>query len=193
VRTTGGLPARVGVIEVPGVSTFDVTLDGGRVVGRVLEEGNGAPLEGVTVRLAVWRRHHPTYLTAVSGADGRYRIDVPLGGIVNGPARGDGEAEAKAVHFEAKKPGYVRVPVADAGLWSNAWVMGGRETTIDVVMRRAAAIAGTVVGPEGPVAGATIAVDLWDPFAGLVRTSTTSDADGRWRVDGLAEGRARSR
>ena len=191
VKPAGGLAARVAVIEVPSISTYDVRLDGGAMVGRVTSE-DGAPLEGAVVQAAVWRRHHPTYLRATTGADGRYRMDVPLGGIVNGPARGDGEAEAKGIHLTVTKPGWTRVPVADATLWSNPWVLGGAVTTYDVVMRRAATVKGRVLGPDGaPVARAEVTAEVWNDFSGLSRATTTGDDAGAFAFEGLPEGRAR--
>jgi uncharacterized GH25 family protein len=191
VLFAGALPARVGVVSIPSVSRFDVRLDGATLTGRVTDEENGRPIAGARVKAAVWRSHSPTYLTAVTDAEGRYALAAPLGGVLQGPARGEGDAVAKPVNFDVEKEGFVFAPEAAPTPWRNLWVFGGKAAEYDVVMRRAASLSGTVVGPDGPVAGAEVVADVWSPLRGSLPSRVTSDADGRYRFAGLPRGRAR--
>lgn len=187
----GTLPARVGVLSIPSVSRFDIRLDGGTLAGRVTEEGTGRPIEGARVRAAVWRSHSPTYMTAVSDADGRWSVVAPVGGILQGPARGDGDAVSRPVNFDVEKDGYVFAPEASPTPWRNVWVFGEKVASYDVVMRPAASLSGTVTGPDGAVAGAAVVADVWSPLRGSLTQTTVTDASGHYRFGGLAAGRAR--
>lgn len=191
VMLPGNLPARIGVVSIPSVSRFDIRFDGGTIAGRVTEEGTGRPIEGARVRGAVWRRHSPTYLSALTDGDGRYSLAVPLGGILQGPSRGEGEAQALPVHFDVEKEGYVLVPGADPTPWRNPWVLGGGATEVNPVLRPAASLSGVVTGPDGPVAGADVTADVWNPLRGSVPSRTVTDTEGAYRFGGLPEGRAR--
>ncbi len=187
----GALPARLGVVSIPSVRVFDARLDGGVLRGRVTEEGTGRPLAGAVVRAAVWRRHSPTFLAATTDADGRYVLDVPIGGIVHGPARGEGEARSQPVNFDVLLDGYAFAPELCANPWRTLWVLDGDVVDFDLVLRPAAVLAGTVRGPEGPVAGAQIVADVWNGLRGSVASTTTSDESGAYRFGGLPAGRAR--
>ncbi len=55
-----------------------------------------------------------------------------------------------------------------------------------------AEIGGLVLGPDGPVAGATVRVER-HTAAGSVAVDLVTDADGTWKLDGLLGGRFRVR
>ena len=187
----GTLPARLGIVSIPSISRFDARLDGGVLTGVVTDDATGAPVEGARIRAAVWRRHSPTYLSAVSGPDGRYRVAVPLGGILQGPARGEGDARAQPVHFDVEKDGWTYLPERSPKPWRAVFVFGGETIAFDVVLRRAATLSGTVTGPGGVVAGADVVADVWNTLRGSLPQRTTTDAEGRYRFGGLPDGRAR--
>ena len=185
----GGLPCRVGVVEVPAVDRFDIRLDGGTLTGRVTERGTGRSIEGVAIRVAVWRRHSPTILTATTGADGRYTVAVPLSGAIQGPDRGD-RAIARDLYFEARKPGWVMAPATDHRQWSMPLLLSGDSLEWDVELRPAAGLRGVVKGPDGPVPGARVVADVWNEFRGSMIEETTTGADGRYAFDALPAGKA---
>jgi carboxypeptidase family protein len=95
------------------------------------------------------------------------------------------------VHFEVEKEGFAFAPELGATPWRALWVIGGNATQFDLVMRRAASLAGTVTGPDGPVSGAEVVADVWNPVRGSLPSRTTTDATGAFRFGGLPEGRAR--
>ncbi|MEM8883713.1 MAG: sigma-70 family RNA polymerase sigma factor [Planctomycetota bacterium] len=186
----GGLPSRFGVVEVPSVSRFDILLDGGKLFGRVTDE-QGKPVEGAEVRGAFWRRHSPTYLTAHSDADGRYEIHVPIGAYLHPPARGQGDGRSRPVNFTARKEGYVLVPATGRRAWTSAFVLHGAAEEWNLTLRRAATVEGRVQSEAGPVAGAEVELQVWNGFRGLVTHQARTDAEGRYRIDGVEDGFAR--
>ena len=186
----GGLPCRIAVVEVPAVSSFDIRLDGGVLFGRVVDAESGEPLAGAQVRGAFWRRHHPTYMKATTDAQGRYRIPVAYGAYLNPPARGQGDARSRPVHFEVRKDGYVMVPGTDHMQWSSAFVVHGAEIEWNLEMRRGATLEGTVRGPGGAVAGARVRIELWNGFRGLLTREAVTDSAGRYRIPGILDGKA---
>jgi len=190
VVPAGGLACRIAVIEVPAVSVFNIDLDGGMLSGKVTDSASGAPIAGAEVRGAFWRRHHPTYLTALTDAEGSYEIRVPLGAYLNPPARGQGDGRSRPVNFEVRKDGYVMVPSTDRMRWSSAFVLNGAHLTWDLAMRRGATIEGSVRGPEGPVAGARVRIELWNPFRGQLTRETVTDGAGHYAIAGILDGRA---
>jgi beta-lactamase regulating signal transducer with metallopeptidase domain/protocatechuate 3,4-dioxygenase beta subunit len=143
------------------------------VRGRVLHE-DGRPFHGVKVGLSrelygkvafePWRYSSKPPDVLVTDANGRFEIpNVHPGSRI-------------AVYVN--KPGY-------AGAWS-AWtdVKQSMDVTLpDLVLKPATGeIAGRLIDPTGqPVAGAKV----WIP--GFGRIDTTSSADGRFRLRGLAE------
>ncbi len=187
----GSLPCRIGIVSLPSISHFEAVLDGGVLAGRVTEEGTGKPIEGARVRCAVWRRHSPTFLSAISAADGSYRLDVPLGGAVQGPARGEGGAAALPVHFDVEKEGWTYAADVTGTPWRQTFLFGGETIPYDLVMRPAASLSGRVIGPAGPVADAEVTADVWNPLRGSLPQTTRTDAEGRYRFGGVAAGRAR--
>jgi hypothetical protein len=68
----------------------------------------------------------------------------------------------------------------------------GGETTTTIIETGTARLVGTVTGPDGPLAGATVRVDRL--VAGReVRRDVVSGADGRWELRGVPGGRYRVR
>lgn len=191
VLPEGGLPCRIGVVEIPTLDRFDVRLDGGRLFGVVTDAESGDPLPGAQVRAGVWRRHSPTFLTATTDEAGRYEIQVPLGGFVNGPPTGDNQAVATEVHFQVELEGYAMPPQSGVHQWRGDWVIDGRSTRWDVTLSPAAALSGQVTGPDGPVPGADVRIELWHEVLGSIPYTARTDGEGRYRVPGLLPGRAR--
>lgn len=191
VLPEGGLACRIGVVEIPNLSEFDVRLDGGTLTGTVTERGTGRPLAGAVVRAGVWRRHSPTFLSATTDAEGNYTITVPLGGFVNGPPTGEGGATATDVHFQVSLEGYAMPPQSGRHQWQGDWVINGATTQWDVELVQAASMSGQVVGPEGPVAGADVTLELWHDVLGAIPYTARTDGDGRYEVPGVLPGRVR--
>ncbi len=185
-----GLTCRIGVIEIPAVTEFEIRLDGGTLAGTVTDAESGAAIAGADVRAAVWRRHSPTYLSAVTNAQGQYTIHVPLGGAVQGPARGYSQSLSASASLRVLKPGYVLVPGNDRRQWSSPLLLRTDRLEWNFKLRRAATLSGVVAGPDGPLAGVGVTVDVWDEFRGSQLHRVTTNESGRYRVQGLPKGRA---
>ena len=68
----------------------------------------------------------------------------------------------------------------------------GETTTTGPAQVGRARLVGTVTGPDGPVAGATVRVERLTA-SGSVRRDLASGADGRWALEGVPGGRYRVR
>ena len=190
VLPEGATPCRVAVVQVPEVDEMDLVLDGGVLTGRVTAREDGRPLAGAEVRVAVWRRHNATFLSATADADGRYRIDVPLAGLVHPPQRG-GNASSGDVALEVRKPGWVLAPLRGPMAWRAPYVAPGETVTLDLHMDRAAGLHGVVLDGDGlPAAGAVVTARVWDATAGERAFTAETGADGAYRFDGLPTGDA---
>ena len=176
---------RIGKVVVRGVlaaivlcaASPCIAQSSGGVEGTVRGSETGAPLAGVEVALFAtgskdaWR--------ATSGADGRYRIEVPAGQYraytLNGLGRIDEvHPGLPCPHRRCAETGATVITVAS----------GATQPGIDFALDRGGAIAGTVRRTGGtPIAAA---VTVFDASGALVARTTT--ADGSWIVDGLPNG-----
>ncbi|MCB1245983.1 MAG: carboxypeptidase regulatory-like domain-containing protein, partial [Acidimicrobiia bacterium] len=149
----------------PAVSTATIT--------GIVRDTGGNPLSGVDV--LVHSTGFDPATSTVTGIDGRYEVEVPPG--------------TYRIRFEV--PGGRTVWYLNGSTYAEAdpieLTAGEQFAAQDVTIEAGAAIAGHVRGPGGsPVAGATVwgfgPGDLW-----LGRARTTTDTDGRYVLDGLAE------
>ncbi len=136
----------------------------------VLDEATGAPIEAAEVSAAkpsegMWDFANEGERDGKTGSDGHVRL---------------GSLPAGALHVQAEAPDYVsrsEIPVAE------------REAAVTVRLKRGLAISGRVLGPDGsPATGAHIYVG-----GGTLRTwmrpSARCEADGTFRLTGLADGK----
>ncbi len=150
----------------PGGAVALVLWGGGSVVGRVLDAEDGAPIAGASLLARPpdeFDEGGPRWkVVARSDASGAYRLDgVPLGRVA-----------------------LVAVPPAHALLVVQADVVKGREEVRDLYVRRGARVTGRVLVAGRPFPGAR--VETWSrPSAG---PAATTDAEGRYRLEGLAPG-----
>ncbi len=199
VRTAEGVVHEIGTVRVPGVSRLDIRLGGGVTVkGVVLEEGTGKPLPGVRVAAEV-QRGGSVFAglgVAVTGEDGTFRVfDLPPGDI--------------GVLLCARKEGYRSLPpspeqrkLAFQGPVSSGMVLEreirlapgkdegwGRPPAPAPAAGEPAAVEGIVVDSGGaPASGVT--VSIWSSAVPSgVAGSAVSDAEGRFRVEGIPPGR----
>jgi RNA polymerase sigma-70 factor (ECF subfamily) len=186
-----GLPARIGIVEIPAIAEFDIHLDGGTLSGRVTAEGSGAPVEGARVRVAVWRRHHPTWLAGFSDSEGRYSIEVPLAGAVHSPSDADGVQQQRSVNLTVEKEGWVLAPGARPTYGSGSIIAHAQPLEWNFTLRRGASLSGVVRGPDGPVPGAAVTAEVWNAVGGATSALTATDEAGRYRFAALPEGTAR--
>ncbi len=169
-------------LEVADRDVTDVTIDVRhpvRLSGRVIVEGEERPMVGLTVGALPQEPFEP--VRARVGADGRFTLDV-----------------AASCVFRID-----RLPKG----WFLKSVMNGRDDLLDVafapdlirepltliVSQRMATVVGTLEGGDETAAVLLIADDQrrWTPrSSGLVVAEP--DADGRFRVEGLAAGRYRA-
>jgi protocatechuate 3,4-dioxygenase beta subunit len=190
-RPTGFWAARMGGVT-PGAlkAPDDTTLREGRtrltfrqpqgitLVGRVLDE-RGAPLTGAEVSTVSWMGGAAK---AVSDGDGAYRL--PSDGMM-----------WAAVH--AKLPGWVQTKTESPDGAAGEPKLGG-EKRLDIRMRRAGAVSGRVLAPDGqPLPGARVTArvvregdqPMMDPsalFAGAPSSITLGD--GSYVIDGVPAG-----
>jgi RNA polymerase sigma factor (sigma-70 family) len=166
-------------VDAPWSGERDFALDtaeGAAVAGQV-RDGAGAAVAGARVVVAVFAEASgggQVRLLTTAGADGRYVIDgLPAGRIESLAAEAAGFAPA---------PWLVRATPLRAG----------ETTTVDLTLRRAAMIEGRVV-EQGGAAVAEVEVLLSFDAAGGgngsdLRQAVQTDAEGRFRFDGLPEG-----
>ncbi len=157
---------------------------GSAVVGRVVEEGSGLPVEGAHVRRFTrtdrirFDAYEPDwdeapFLEATTGADGWFRLDdVPAGEMRLGAKHAEWRTAVDGPFDVA--PGGARV-----------------ERVIELV--RGGTVTGTLLSATGePRGGETIKLDRFrtrDDKEESVSKSTETGADGRFRFDGLPDGR----
>lgn len=169
----GGVPAQVASVVLPNVAQFDIYLKlGGVLTGRVTQKEGGEPVEGATVRAQGWAMSGVRVAEATTDAEGRYRIDTLLEGIVNG--------------ITVVKPGLVQWQDTQRP-WQQIPVNRGDTVVRDLVMMPAGALGGTVTGPGGPLAGARVTCYSATNWNGA--RSTTTDAEGHYRIEDLPEGK----
>lgn len=167
--------SRTLVLQGGQVRRIDATLGPvSHVFGRVTTP-EGEPLAGVTVsRGLVHDDPNDPEGSDTTDSDGRYRVNSPdglvslvLGGVPGYPAR------------------YHPSPDGSPNNASEIVVPPSTEVRVDPVMQPAGSVTGTVRRADdgSPVADATVDLRTWDGYH-----STTSDADGHYRLDGVTPG-----
>ena len=129
----------------------------GVLEGVVTEAGSGTPVAGARVQVS-----GPTDRTAITGADGAYRLSLPVG---------DFDVEVSAFGYETAT--------------AQVTVTEGATTTLNVALAAAAshAVSGTVTDDDGePVAGVTVTI-LGTPIPAVV-----TGADGTYSFADVPEG-----
>lgn len=175
-------PVRVPGVEVPPPEPLVIELrEGGALAGRVVG-ADGQPVEGATLI-----RYETTSMT-VGGAQSSH-----------GTSSGIGTTDARGrFHVANLALGLIEIEVAAPG-WTPAWLRGlaipagGTLDVGDVVLQRGAVLEGAVRDGDGnPAAG--LHVSLWrepgdgQPHHGRGEPLRT-DAEGRFRAEGLTPGR----
>lgn len=169
----GGIPSKVATLSVPPIEEFDLRLiAGGVLTGKVTLKETGSPVEGATVRATGWSNGGQRVALATTDAEGRYVIDTLLEGTINSLA----VEKDDFVQFQEQGQQWQQIPI-------------NRDDRIerDLVMEKAARLSGTVFGPDGPVAQASVVVmsfrnNNWD------NKSTTTDAKGHFEFKGVQPG-----
>lgn len=196
----GARPRRTAKTEADGSFAFDQLVGRGYSVEARKDDAVAGPVtvrvttktEPVILRL----RQAATLEVTVIAADTRKPLAGAevSGGDEGGPTAAtgaDGKARLRGVApgwrtVEAKAPGYARGVV----LFEASGKAGATEKTT-VELKRGAPVTGTVVDQAGkPVAGARVApLDASSPWVGsLERTSTDTDAKGKFAFDALPAG-----
>lgn len=149
-------------VAVPRAGPLELRLEPLATISGEVLGADGRPAAGAVVRAA-----SPDHAAeATTGADGRFTLSVPAGGYHLLAARGD---EAAAL------PG------------PTALAPGGAASGLALRLAPAAALEGAVVGGDGaPVPGAAVAIRRHG--AGAVQARAATEADGRFRLAGLAPG-----
>jgi carboxypeptidase family protein len=172
VSAEGAIGTYAATVRVPERERFDVVLPRGSAVeGTVIDETTRAPVGGARVRLS----GHRTWIgEARTSADGRFAMAV-----YDDPS-GD--------RWRIDAAGYATAPAESSRGEFDARVLGRHEVTL--VAQRGQTLTGRVVGDGGPIAGARVTLQPGggpdDPSD--VRAATT-DADGRYQVEHLVDGR----
>jgi protocatechuate 3,4-dioxygenase beta subunit len=139
-----------------------------RVSGTVVNE-DGAPVSGASLLLTDGNR---VAGAATSDAGGRFAIE----GV-----------EPATLALTALAPGFLPSVRSDLDV-----PQGGELAGLEVILERGAALEGTVTAPSGePAPGARITVTesgASGSFAGLGLSQAAADEDGRYRLEGVAEG-----
>lgn len=162
VEAPGLHPVLLPRVAVPRADPLEIRLERLATITGVVLSADGRPAPGALVRAG--SSDHSA--DAVAGTDGRFELAVPAGSYQVLAARGDGAAALAS-------------PLSLAP--------GGAATGIALRLAPAAALEGAVVRRGGEaVAGALIAVRRHGAAAVLARA--TADADGRFRIAGLAPG-----
>lgn len=177
------------IFSVPDVSL----VRSGRISGTIVDS-DGNPLAGVPIRATFVDRFPAGDLTTTSGGNGKY--------VVYG--FGTGEVVLKAIgtqigmadqYYPSGTFASEALPIAVTA--GTAASNGVTTTGIDLTLRPAARVRGTVLSDSGPVPVSVraymkdSATDLqpWTEVVAAVRT----DADGKYRLDTLPAGKVRIR
>jgi uncharacterized GH25 family protein/protocatechuate 3,4-dioxygenase beta subunit len=147
---------------------------GAAVAGRVTSGGNGVAGAKVILRPASPTAGAESPRTAVTDAEGRYRIADARPGKAFAQAVCEGwfqkdfpENWWEIVQDESRGTAF-RVEVPESG-----------EVTLDLTLQKGAVVTGTVEGPEGAVAGAHVNAQ---------GAQATSSAEGKFRLEGVVPG-----
>lgn len=156
-------------ITVPAEEPVTVVLrPAARVSGTVVGE-DGGPVSGASLLLTDGSR---VVGAATSGAGGRFAVE----GV-----------EPGTLALTALAPGFLPSVQSDLDV-----PHGGELTDLEVILERGAVLEGTVTAPSGePAPGARITItENGTPgsFAGLGLSQAATDEDGRYRLEGVAEG-----
>ena len=165
----GTPPADGALIRVPAGAPVEIVLDGKVHEGRVTDAADGAPVAGARVRLSlIARKNRGSWVAeAVSGEDGRYRLDTII--------------DAIASTFRVERAGYALLSEEPADVPEAVRLSATR----DFALRRGVRVAGTVAGPDGPVAGARVAASWLAGTSGLAHVYGFTDDGGRFAIDGI--------
>ncbi len=162
-------------VRVPASAPVEIRLAGRRIVGAVREAGSAAPIPGARVRATAVAPS--SIVETTSGPDGRFVLDTVIDvELVTGIH------VAKAGFVEVPDPVRTKVPYTDPGLW----LRRTGDTPLDLVMRRGAKLTGRVTADGVPLRGASVLVHRRRAAA----AQATTDADGRYVVDGIERGLA---
>ena len=143
---------------------LELALEEAAVLAGTVRDADGAPLPGARVSLARGEAADGPFAAAVADDAGAFRLE----GLEPGPARA-----------EAEHPGHRRA--------ARSLDLAPGENRADLVLEQGLAVAGRVVDDAGaPVAGVEVAVEAAPGARG--DRSTTSGADGSFRLAGLEPG-----
>jgi hypothetical protein len=137
-----------------------VVTEAGTISGRVVNSA-GAPLPGLLVTAI--GDDNISHL-AETAADGTYVIDSLPAGNYEVDAGGDTLSESTISNVAVSS--------------------GGRTGNVNLLLQDTATISGTVLGPDGPISGATVSAATDDGIG----SSTTTDDSGHYTVTGLSTG-----
>jgi uncharacterized GH25 family protein len=167
VSAEGALRTFAATVRVPARERIDLVLPrGGEIDGTVIDESTRAGIPGARVRVRDGRRW---IVEARTSADGRFR------------AAFHGDAD----EFRIDATGYATTPAESSSMEIDADVLGRHEVLL--VASRGRTLTGTVLGPDGPVAGAHVLLDL-DCRDPETRREVVADAAGRFAFEHLEEG-----
>jgi len=152
-------------LDGPGTTDVQVQLQPGfRVFGRV-SDTQGRPLEGVEVS-TFWARL--TGERTLTDAEGNYQLDTLVMGR-------NAHYVVATLEGYARTQGHASVP--------------GKEARIDLTMKCAALVTGTVFGPDGrPLAGARVGIS--GGSRGVGRGSVVTREDGRFQLQHRPQARS---
>jgi RNA polymerase sigma factor (sigma-70 family) len=167
VARRGEPPTVVGTFRVPTSSPVRLVIGGPTISGRVVDAATGAPVAGARVRA-----HAEPWTEAVTDAEGAYALLFL--------------AERVYVNeIRVEKAGYVMDggPRRDPrGIFN---LTRDESARLDVKLRRADGLRGTVSHAGAPVRGARVAGLRGSPL-GIQSVATITDGDGRYVLDGVA-------
>ncbi|MEZ6009839.1 MAG: carboxypeptidase-like regulatory domain-containing protein [Planctomycetota bacterium] len=182
VEPVGGAPGPATRVRVPFGSELQLTLPrGAYLVGTVRDLDDGRPLAGALV--GVQDIGFASSVRVRTDERGAYRLgplqlgrapaylDVTCRGFRPATAQDVRQVELLGPHPSIASRARLDLPIEP-----------GAEIQIDVDLQRGAVVSGVVRGPDGPVAGALV---MAFPADGTPRVA--SDAEGRYRLDGLSE------
>jgi len=151
-------------LDSPGTTNVEVRLKPGFRAFGTITDTDGRPLEGVEVS-TFWARY--TGERTLTDAEGNYQLDTL-------------DLDRDRHHVVATLQGYARTQGSTKG--------SGNDARIDLTMKRAAMVTGTVFGPDGrPLAGATVGVSRGSRPARTGKVVTRED--GRFTLQHQPKGK----
>ncbi len=176
VGRPGRSPSAVMMLRVPTSGPVEVVVGGGEVRGRVTGADGGAPIAGARVRAYTHADGTvaPAFCDTITRDDGSYTLDV---------------GSASSVYrFRVDRVGYSTLIVGGGPPEAALAIIDGVATR-DFVLGAGVRVAGTVIGPDGPVAGATVAA-FWANEGTLLQVAGASGEDGHFSLQGVPAGSA---